>query len=86
MSSAGGGGGGAGSVPAFDTLSDKDSVSLHAHSVTASHVERTLSEVASSLSAPFPRPTGPQGWMGSFVKILDLILEPDFIQFHLICI
>ena len=53
-------GGGAGSVPAFDTLSDKDSVSLHAHSVTASHVERTLSEVASSLSAPFPRPTGPQ--------------------------
>jgi tetratricopeptide (TPR) repeat protein len=47
---------GAGSVPAFDTLSDKDSVSLHAHSVTASHVEKTLSEVASSLSAPFPRP------------------------------
>ena len=53
-------GGGAGSVPAFDTMSDKDSVSLHAHSVTASHVEKTLSEVASSLSAPFPRPTGPQ--------------------------
>lgn len=44
---------------AFDTLSDKDSVSLHAHSVTASHVEKTLSEVASSFSAPFPRP-GPQ--------------------------
>jgi hypothetical protein len=44
-----------------DALSDKDSVSLHAHSMTASHVERTLSEVASSLSAPFPRmPTGPQ--------------------------
>jgi len=46
----------AGSQAAFDALSDKDSVSLHAHSVTASHVEKTLSEVASSLSAPFPRP------------------------------
>ena len=41
--------------PGFDTLSDKDSVSLHAHSVTASHVEKTMSEVASSLSVPFPR-------------------------------
>ena len=44
------------SAGAFDTLSDKDSVSLHAHSITASHVEKTLSEVASSLSSPFPRP------------------------------
>jgi tetratricopeptide (TPR) repeat protein len=60
----GGGGGGANPYDtqansrnaAFDTLSDKDSVSLHAHSVTASHVEKTLSEVASSLSSPFPRP------------------------------
>jgi len=35
----------------WDTMSDKDSVSLQAHSVAASQVERTLSEVASSLSA-----------------------------------
>ncbi len=52
--------GGAGSTATggggFDALSDKDSVSLHAHSMTASHVEKNLSEVASSLSAPFPRP------------------------------
>jgi len=34
----------------WDTMSDKDSVSLQAHSVAASQVERTLSEVASSLS------------------------------------
>ena len=45
-----------GSSQQFDTLSDKDSISLHAHSITASHVEKTLSEVASSLSAPFPKP------------------------------
>ena len=45
------------SVSGFDALSDKDSVSLHAHSVTASNVEKTLSEVASSsLSSPFPTP------------------------------
>jgi hypothetical protein len=48
-----------GSQAGFDALSDKDSVSLHAHSITASHVEKTLSEVASSLSAPFPRPGKP---------------------------
>ncbi|XP_023330111.1 tetratricopeptide repeat protein 7B [Eurytemora carolleeae] len=35
----------------WDTLSDKDSVSLQAQSVAASQVEKTLSEVASSLSA-----------------------------------
>ena len=39
----------------WDTLSDKDSVSLQAHSVAASQVERTLSEVASSLSAGLPK-------------------------------
>ena len=41
-------------VPSYsywDTLSDKDSVSLQAQSVAASQVEKTLSEVASSLSA-----------------------------------
>lgn len=52
---------GRGSNPAmstgYDAFSDKDSVSLHAHSITASHVEKTLSEVASSLSSPFPRPS-----------------------------
>jgi len=40
-------------VPSYsywDTLSDKDSVSLQAQSVAASQVEKTLSEVASSLS------------------------------------
>eukprot|EP00096_Caligus_rogercresseyi_P009540 TRINITY_DN3245_c0_g1_i2.p1 TRINITY_DN3245_c0_g1~~TRINITY_DN3245_c0_g1_i2.p1 ORF type:complete len:911 (+),score=237.41 TRINITY_DN3245_c0_g1_i2:189-2921(+) len=39
------------SSSAIDALSDKDSVSLHAQSITASHIERTLSEVASSLSS-----------------------------------
>lgn len=39
----------------WDTLSDKDSVSLQAHSMAASQVERTLSEVASSLSAGIPK-------------------------------
>ncbi|XP_040570041.1 tetratricopeptide repeat protein 7B [Lepeophtheirus salmonis] len=39
------------SSSAYDALSDKDSVSLHAQSITASHIERTLSEVASSLSS-----------------------------------
>lgn len=42
----------------FDTMSDKDSISLHAHSMTASHIERTLSEVASSLSSQFPPKNG----------------------------
>ena len=31
-------------------ISDKDCSSLHAHSFAASHVEKALSEVASSLS------------------------------------
>ena len=39
----------------WDTMSDKDSVSLQAHSVAASQVEKTLSEVASSLSAGLPK-------------------------------
>jgi len=39
----------------WDTMSDKDSVSLQAHSMAASQVERTLSEVASSLSAGIPK-------------------------------
>ena len=59
---------------AFDALSDKDSVSLHAHSVTASHVEKTLSEVASSLSAPFPRP-GPQDPAYTLMRIWLLTAE-----------
>ena len=42
----------------FDAMSDRDSVSLHAHSMTASHIERTLSEVASSLSSQFPPKPG----------------------------
>jgi len=43
----------------WDALSDKDSVSLQAHSVAASQVEKTLSEVASSLSVGIPK-HGPQ--------------------------
>ena len=39
----------------WDTMSDKDSVSLQAHSVAASQVEKTLSEVASSFSVGLPR-------------------------------
>lgn len=60
--------------PGFDTMSDKDSVSLHAHSITASHVEKTLSEVASSLSSPFPRP-GPQDPTYTLMRIWLLTAE-----------
>ena len=45
-------------VPSYshwDTLSDKDSISLQANSVAASQVEKTLSEVASSLSTGLPK-------------------------------
>jgi len=45
-------------VPSYshwDTLSDKDSVSLQAQSVAASQVEKALSEVASSLSTGVPK-------------------------------
>ncbi len=59
---------GGGSGGAFDTLSDKDSVSLHAQSLTASHVEKTLSEVASSVSAPFPRPGEEEPLSGLWLK------------------
>eukprot|EP00095_Tigriopus_kingsejongensis_P000698 maker-scaffold58_size443543-snap-gene-2.14 protein:Tk00698 transcript:maker-scaffold58_size443543-snap-gene-2.14-mRNA-1 annotation:"tetratricopeptide repeat protein 7b" len=69
---------GRGSNPAmsagFDAFSDKDSVSLHAHSITASHVEKTLSEVASSLSSPFPRPT-PQDPVYTQMRIWLLTAE-----------
>lgn len=41
----------------WDAMSEKDSVSLQGQSVAASVVERTLSEVASSLSSAMPRYT-----------------------------
>ena len=77
-------------IPAgFDTMSDKDSVSLHAHSITASHVEKTLSEVASSLSSPFPRP-GPQDptytQMRIWLLTAELHLRQGNIQDAEICV
>lgn len=60
----------------FDTISDKDSISLHAHSMSASHVERTLSEVASSLSSQFPpRSGGPMDPTYSLMRIWLLCAE-----------
>jgi tetratricopeptide (TPR) repeat protein len=60
----------------FDTMSDKDSVSLHAHSMTASHIERTMSEVASSLSSQFPpRPGGSLDPTYSLMRIWLLCAE-----------
>jgi len=56
----------------FDAMSDKDSVSLHAHSMTASHIERTLSEVASSLSSHFPPKPG--GYMDPTYSLMRIWL------------
>ncbi|XP_014242615.1 tetratricopeptide repeat protein 7B isoform X2 [Cimex lectularius] len=44
-------------------MSDKDSSSLHAHSVAASRVEQALSEVASSLSTFTPKPGPQRAWL-----------------------
>ncbi|GLH01190.1 Tetratricopeptide repeat protein 7B [Gryllus bimaculatus] len=44
-------------------MSDKDSSSLHAHSLAASRVEQALSEVASSLSSFTPRPGPQRAWI-----------------------
>lgn len=44
-------------------MSDKDSSSLHAHSLAASRVEQALSEVASSLSSFTPRPGPQRAWL-----------------------
>ena len=57
--------------PHWDAASDRDSVSLQAHSVAASQVERTLSEVASSLSAGPPR-SGPHDAAYAQIR-LDLL-------------
>ena len=70
-----GGGMGAGGQSHFDTLSDKDSISLHAHSVTASHVEKTLSEVASSFSFQMPQKPNPNDPAYSLMRIWLLIAE-----------
>ena len=60
----------------FDAMSDKDSISLHAHSMTASHIERTLSEVASSLSSHFPpKPGGSMDPSYSLMRIWLLCAE-----------
>ncbi len=59
----------------FDAMSDKDSISLHAHSMTASHIERTLSEVASSLSSHFPPKSGSMDPMYSLMRIWLICAE-----------
>lgn len=43
-------------------MSDKDSSSIHAHSLAASRVEQALSEVASSLSTFTPKPGPQRAW------------------------
>lgn len=70
-----GGAVGAGGQSHYDTLSDKDSISLHAHSVTASHVEKTLSEVASSFSFQMPQKPNPNDPAYSLMRIWLLIAE-----------
>ena len=69
------GGGGPGIPSHYETLSDKDSISLHAHSVTASHVEKTLSEVASSFSFQMPQKPNPNDPTYSLMRIWLLIAE-----------
>merc|ERR1711976_363294 len=60
----------------FDAMSDKDSVSLHAHSMTASNIERTLSEVAASLSSHCPpKPGGSMDPTYSLMRIWLLCSE-----------
>ncbi|XP_054272006.1 tetratricopeptide repeat protein 7B isoform X2 [Macrosteles quadrilineatus] len=44
-------------------MSDKDTASLHAHSLAASRVEQALSEVASSISSLAPRPGPQRAWL-----------------------
>ncbi|KAK0159729.1 hypothetical protein PV327_010814 [Microctonus hyperodae] len=44
-------------------MSDKDSSSMHAHSLAASRIEQALSEVASSLSSFTPKPGPQRAWL-----------------------
>lgn len=44
-------------------MSDKDSNSMHTHSVAASKVEQALSEVASTISSAVPKPGLQKAWM-----------------------
>ena len=69
----------------FDAMSDRDSISLHAHSMTASHIERTLSEVASSLSSQFPpKPGGGMDPTYSLMRIWLLCSELHLRQQNLV--
>ena len=69
----------------FDAMSDRDSISLHAHSMTASHIERTLSEVASSLSSQFPpKPGGGMDPTYSLMRIWLLCGELHLRQENLV--
>ena len=74
-----------GAARVFDAMSDRDSVSLHAHSMTASHIERTLSEVASSLSSQFPpKPGGSMDPTYSLMRIWALCGELHLRQENLV--
>jgi len=73
-------------VPSYsywDTLSDKDSVSLQAQSVAASQVEKTLSEVASSLSANWAKNHNQEtqyNLIRTWVLAAELYLKLDMVE------
>uniref|UniRef100_A0A0K8TA39 Tetratricopeptide repeat protein 7 N-terminal domain-containing protein n=2 Tax=Lygus hesperus TaxID=30085 RepID=A0A0K8TA39_LYGHE len=70
-------------------MSDKDSSSLHAHSLAASKVEQALSEVASSLSTFTPKPGPQRAWLLQlqiWLLLAELYLSMDQIPSAAACI
>ncbi|XP_014284960.1 tetratricopeptide repeat protein 7B isoform X1 [Halyomorpha halys] len=70
-------------------MSDKDSSSLHAHSLAASRVEQALSEVASSLSTFTPKPGPQRAWLLQlqiWLLLAELYLSMDQIPSAANCI
>jgi len=78
-------------VPSYshwDTLSDKDSISLQAQSVSASQVEKTLSEVASSLSTGVHKYNNTEtsyNQIRTWLLTAELYLKLDQIEFAQKC-
>ncbi|XP_034253194.1 tetratricopeptide repeat protein 7B [Thrips palmi] len=70
-------------------MSDKDSSSLHAHSLAASRVEQALSEVASTLSSFTPRPGPHRSWMLQlhvWLLLAEIYLSMDQPSSAILCI
>ncbi|XP_075226691.1 tetratricopeptide repeat domain 7 [Lycorma delicatula] len=70
-------------------MSDKDSSSLHAHSLAASKVEQALSEVASSISSQTPRPGPQRAWLLQlqvWLLLAEIYLNMDQVSSAAACI